>query len=285
MPIVELDGIRTRYETIGSGPPLLMFSPGGFDSSLDNWTTFGRYRDLGFVEALSPHNTCVVFDRRESGQSGGRLERLSWDKYVRQALALIDHLGLAQVHAMGGCVGCSSATALAIAAPGRVRSLVLFSPAGGYTYRAAQVRRFALHQGFAAEHGVTGVVELARSTSAGFSQDPRVGPWAAVLRRDDAFAATYAATDPGRYATIVAGSGRLLFDRDTVPGLEPEDLQLLDVPALIVPGEDLSHTRSAARYLDECLPETDYWDVPVAQQTPAAATARVGDFLARHALA
>ena len=281
MPIVDLDGLRTRYETVGEGPAVLMFSPGGFDSSLENWTTFGRYKDLGFVAALSQRYTCIVFDRRESGRSGGRLERLSWDKYVAQAVALLDHLGIEKAHTMGGCVGCSTAAAVAVARPDRVSSMVLFSPAGGYTYRAAQHKRFHQHIGFAIEHGLPAVVDLARTSGAGFSKDPRVGPWAASLRSDDGFAAAYAAADLDRYVAIVSGTSRVLFDRDTVPGVEPEDLAVLDVPALIVPGEDLSHTRSAARYLEECLPDTDYWDVPVAEQTPEACQARVLGFLDR----
>lgn len=282
MPIVEIDGLRTRYETIGQGPPLLMFSPGGFDSSLENWTTFGRYKALGFIGALSPHYTCIVFDRRESGQSAGRLERLSWSRYVDQAGGLLDHLGIGQAHAMGGCVGCSTAAALAVAQPDRVLSMVLFSPAGGYNYRAAQQRRFNLHLGFAVEKGLPAVVELARSSDAGFSKDPRVGPWAAALRHDEEFAASYAAFDLDRYVAIASGTSRVLFDRDTVPGVEPEDLAVLNVPALIVPGEDASHARSAARYLQECLPRSEYWDVPVASQTSSASTATVLDFLARH---
>ncbi|WP_298043816.1 alpha/beta fold hydrolase [uncultured Citricoccus sp.] len=282
MPVIDAAGIRTRYEMIGDGPPILMFSPGGFDSSLENWTSFGRYKQLGFIEALSQRYTCLVFDRRESGQSGGRLERLTWPKYIDQAIGLLDHLGLDKVHTMGGCVGCSSAALLAIEQPERVRSMVLFSPAGGVTYRAAQHRRFTQHLGFALEHGVQGVVDHARSTTAGFTKDPRVGPWAAALRRDDSFASKFAATSLARYQTIVSGSARLLFDRDTVPGPEPEDLQLLEIPALVVPGEDLSHTRSAARYLEECLPRAEYWDVPVVDQTPEASTARVLEFLAHH---
>jgi len=282
VPIVDLDGLPTRYETVGEGPAVLMFSPGGFDSSLENWTSFGRYTDLGFVDALSQRYTCIVFDRRESGRSGGRLERLSWDKYVAQAVGLLDHLGIDRAHTMGGCVGCSTAAALAVARPDRVRSMVLFSPAGGYTYRAAQHKRFHQHLGFVVEHGLQAVVDLARETGAGFSKDPRVGPWAAVLRSDEAFARAYAGADVSRYLTIVSGTSRVLFDRDTVPGVEPEDLAVLDVPALIVPGEDTSHTRSAARYLQECLPDTDYWDVPVAEQTPEASQQRVLDFLDRH---
>lgn len=282
MPIATLDGIRTRYETVGQGPALLMFSPGGFDSSLENWTSFGRYRDLGFVDALSPHYTCVVFDRREAGHSGGRVERLTWERYVAQARGLLDHLGIDSAHTMGGCVGCSAAAALAVAAPERVRSMVLFSPAGGPRYRMAQHRRFTIHLAFVAEHGLAAVVELARGTTAGFSKDPRVGPWAAPLRTDDAFAAAYAALDPARYEAIATGSVRALFDRDTVPGAEPEDLMTLDVPALIVPGQDTSHAPSAARYLQECLPVHDYWDVPVVEQTAQTAPARILAFLKEH---
>ena len=70
-----------------------------------------------------------------------------------------------------------------------------------------------------------------------------------------------------------------VFDRDTAPGAEPEDLLQLDIPALIVPGSDDSHATSAARYLQECLPRADYWDIPVAEQTEANAPARVREFL------
>jgi hypothetical protein len=74
---------------------------------------------------------------------------------------------------------------------------------------------------------------------------------------------------------------RALFDRDTAPGAAPEDLMRLDIPALVVPGHDASHATSAARYLEECLPQSDYWDVPVERQDEDATNARVLDFLAK----
>ena len=85
--------------------------------------------------------------------------------------------------------------------------------------------------------------------------------------------------DPGRYAVTVSGLARTMYDRDTVSGAEAEDLLRLDVPALVVPGEDESHAPSAARYLQECLPQVQYWDVPVAGQTAETAPARILDFL------
>ena len=63
------------------------------------------------------------------------------------------------------------------------------------------------------------------------------------------------------------------------PGAEPEDLLRLDIPALIIPGRDAAHATSAARYLEECLPRAEYWDVPVAEQTEAMAPLRIMEFL------
>ncbi|MGW1208924.1 alpha/beta fold hydrolase [Streptomyces sp. NPDC002499] len=281
MPTAVIDDITTRYEVAGSGPPLLMFSPGGFDSSLEGWRTVGVYRRLRLLDRLTEQFTCVTFDRRESGRSGGRLERISWADYVRQGVGLLDRLGIERAHLMGGCVGCSTAAALAVAHPERVLSMVLYSPAGGVRYRMKQHERFERHLAYADENGPAGVVALARSTDEGFTKDPRVGPWAQVLRTDAWFADEYARTDPARYRATVSGMVRLLFDRDTVPGPEPEDLLTLDVPALIVPGQDTSHAPSAARYLQECLPRTEYWDVPVAEQTEETAPARVLEYLTR----
>jgi pimeloyl-ACP methyl ester carboxylesterase len=279
VPTAVADGISTRYEVTGDGPPLLMFSPGGFDSTLESWRSVGIYQRLNLLEHLEQRYTCIRFDRRESGQSGGRVERISWADYVRQGLGLLDALGIDSAHLMGGCVGCSAVAAIGVATPERVRSMVLYSPAGGVKYRMKQHARFELHLAFVDSAGLAAVVDLARSSGATFTKDPRVGPWNSVLRTDESFAADYAKADPARYRTTVAGLVRLLFDRDTVPGPEPEDLLTCDVPALIVPGQDESHAPSAARYLEECLPNNEYWDVPVAEQTEETAPARILAFL------
>jgi pimeloyl-ACP methyl ester carboxylesterase len=279
MPTAIIDGISTRYEIAGSGPPLLMFAPGGFNAALENWSALGIYQRLDLLHHLTATYTCITFDRRESGQSGGRVERITWADYVAQAKGLLDHLQIEQAHVIGACVGCSSAAALAVAHPERVSSMVLYAPAGGPRYRMAQHARFAQHLAFVAEHGLERVIDLAADEDRTFSSDPRVGPWAGVIRRDPEFAESYRRWDADGYRTIVSAMARLLFDRDTVPGVEPEDLMQLNIPALIVPGQDPSHATSAARYLEECLPEARYWDVPVTEQTAETAPTRVLQFL------
>jgi pimeloyl-ACP methyl ester carboxylesterase len=279
VPTAVIDGISTHYDTIGSGPPLLMFSPGGFNAVAENWTGLGVYRRLRLLDHLPENYTCIVFDRREAGGSGGRLERIAWGDYVTQGVGLLDHLDVDRAHLMGGCVGCSIAGALAVTHPDRVDRMVLFSPAGGPRYRMSSRARFETHLSYVREHGLAGVVELAASHDVGFSKDPRVGPWVSVLRADARFVDRYVRQDAVRYETLVTVMARTLFDRDTVPGPEPEDLMNLDVPALVVPGQDRSHAPSAARYLEECLPDVEYWDVPVSEQTGETAPARIHAFL------
>ncbi len=283
MPTAIIDGIETRYEVVGSGPPLLMFSPGGFDATLEKWMTLGIYAQTRMFEPLTRRHTCIVFDRRECGSSGGRIEAVGWRDYVAQGKGLLDHLGIARAHLMGGCMGCAPVVGFAVAHPQAVISMLLYWPVGGAKYRINGQKRFTDHLAFVREHGLAAVVALVRRDGQAFNADPRGGPWASVIRRDTAFAESFMQQDRAAYASIVEGMARKLLDRDTAPGAEPEDLLKLDIPALIVPGRDASHATSAARYLEECLPRADYWDALPAAQTAETVPDRLLQFLAAHA--
>jgi pimeloyl-ACP methyl ester carboxylesterase len=279
MATAVIDGIVARYEVMGSGPPLLMYAPGGFNAVIETWATQGVYAKTKFLDHLPKHYTCIVFDRRECGQSGGRVEHIGWAHYVAQGKGLLDHLKIERAHIMGGCMGVSCAAAFGAIHPRMALSLVLFWPVGGAKYRLSSHQRFAEHLTYVQQNGLEGVVALVTKDGKPFGADPRGGPWASVIKSDRAFAESYARQNVHAYKLIVAGMARTMFDRDTAPGAEPEDLMRLDIPALIIPGRDAAHATSAARYLEECLPKSEYWDVPVAGQTEEAANARILEFL------
>lgn len=282
MPTVKIDGISTRYEVLGQGEPLLMFSPGGFDATLEKWSTLGVYGKTKMMATLTAHFQCIVFDRRETGLSGGRVQRVTWADFVAQGKGLLDHLGLAKAHLMGGCMGCAPVVAFAAMHPEATRSMVLYWPVGGAKYRINGQQRFAQHLAFVQQEGLAAVLALAQASNKSFAEDPRAGPWVSVLRSDPAFAAAFAAMDIEHYKLAVVATQRALLDRDTAPGAEPEELLRLNVPALVVPGKDNSHATSAARYLEECLAGSEYWDIAPAEQTEANVPARLLQFLQKH---
>ena len=54
---------------------------------------------------------------------------------------------------------------------------------------------------------------------------------------------------------------------------------------MMAPGcfDSVVHATSCARYLEECLPGADYWDVHLESQPPDHIRDRILDFLATHA--
>jgi pimeloyl-ACP methyl ester carboxylesterase len=281
MAFAVIDGIKTRYEIVGSGAPLLMYAPAGFDATLEKWTTQGVYAKTRLLEHLSKKYSCIIFDRRECGQSGGRVERVTWAHYVAQGRGLLEHLGIKRAHLMGGCMGCCPVAAFAVAYPEAVSSMILYWPVGGAKYRINGHQRFAEHVAFIQQSGLEQVVALVKKEGKPFNADPRGGPWASVIKNDESFAVSYVKQDVEKYKVTVAAMVRTLLDRDSAPGAEPEDLLQLEIPALVVPGRDPSHATSAARFLEECLPKSEYWDVPVPGQTEETVPARLLEFLDR----
>jgi pimeloyl-ACP methyl ester carboxylesterase len=281
MATATIDGLEVNYMVRGSGPPLLMLAPGGFEATMERWNLSNVWKGIRPFETLSEQFTLIAYDRRESGASGGRVERLSWALFAQQAKALLDHLKISDAYVMGGCMGCSVALAFAVRYPQATRAVILHWPVGGYRWRMNGADRFARHVSFAREHGLDGVIKRAHAGKS-FWIDPEAGPWASVLVHDKAFAEAFAAQSLERYLGLCAASGRTLFDRDTATGADPDEIMGMTMPTLIMSGDDPAHAQSAAHYLKELLPKPQLWPVVPPNQTSANVRERILEF--RHAV-
>jgi len=111
-----LDG-RTRlyWESAGDGPPVLLIHGLGLSGGAW-WRT---------VDALSPQMRVITFDHRGIGRSEALLPAYTTEAMADDAVAILDHLQLEQVHIYGISLGGMVAQQLALRHPRRVRSLVL----------------------------------------------------------------------------------------------------------------------------------------------------------------
>lgn len=105
------------YNVAGSGEALLLISPLGADSGF--WARN--------VPSLSERFRVITFDNRGSGRSAGDLSQLSTEVMARDAISLLDHLGIEKPHVAGLALGGLIATEIAHLRPERVQSLVLAS--------------------------------------------------------------------------------------------------------------------------------------------------------------
>lgn len=129
------DGGELAYELHGEaheGLPILLLRPLGGTMAL-----WGSFRAL-----LAEKQRVISFDYRGSGRSSAEPAWASTRGLARDALALLDHLGVPRAHVFGASLGGMTATWLAILEPSRVAKLCLASaPARGLALRRATLRR------------------------------------------------------------------------------------------------------------------------------------------------
>ena len=269
MPFAQVNGIKIHYEVNGSGPPLLMLAPGGFDAPMERWRINGVWKDLQPLDTL-PHDFQVIaYDRRELGESGGRVEPLTWEVYAREATGLLDQLSIKSALLLGGCIGCSLALAIAAHFPERCRGLLLHWPVGGYRWMHKGLTAFNSHIAYTREHGLAAAAERAKQTKSFWRGEPDGGPWSWLIATDAAFAAAFVRQDPARYLQIVARSRDSLFN-DTMPsGATGAQLMAMNVPAFIMSGDDASHSTSSAHALRELMPSAKLSPLMPPQQNAA----------------
>lgn len=268
MAVADIEGIKTRYHVAGEGPPLLLLSPMGFEASA-SYRWFNRvWKGFKPLEALTRDFRVIAYDRRECGESGGRVEPLSWEIFARHAKALLDHLEIETAYLLGACFGCSVALAVGAYFPERCRALLLHWPVGGFRWLNKARLNFDRHIAFAREHGLLGVAERAGQSGL-FWSEPEAGPWASVLASEAAFADSFVHQDLERYLEVLAYSRDNLFNDAMPSGATGMQLMEMNVPAFIMPGNDALHSTSCAHALRELMPQAKLAPLMPPQQNPA----------------
>lgn len=121
---VQIGPVATNYHDLGSGEPVLLIHGSGPGvSAWANWRLP--------LAALQPQFRCLAPDMAGFGYStvpqGYQFTRAAW---LDQLIGFLDTLGIEKAHVIGNSFGGSMALALAIAAPERVKRLVLMGSVG-----------------------------------------------------------------------------------------------------------------------------------------------------------
>ncbi|MBN9045604.1 MAG: alpha/beta fold hydrolase [Rhizobiales bacterium] len=218
----RIGDVVLNYRLTGDGPERLVCIH-GVGASLDAWN--------GVLAHLGGRFTVLTFDLRGHGRSSKVKGRYEIDDFADEALALADHVGFTDFHLAGFSLGGLIAQQIALAVPGRVRSLILLSTVAG---RNAEERDRVMARLEALKGGERGShydASVSRWFSDAFRErHPEI--LAAMRRRN-------AENDPECYAAAY----RVLAETDLGDALHD-----IRVPTLIATGEfDMgSNSRMAA---------------------------------------
>jgi pimeloyl-ACP methyl ester carboxylesterase len=132
MPVTNANGIEIFYRDDGAGAPALFVQGLGVDHR--GWA--------GITRPLSSSMRCISFDNRDVGRSSFVDAPYDVVDMARDAIGLLDALGIERADVVGQSMGGVIAQELAIRWPERVRRLVLVS-----TYTSGDPRGTAIFEG------------------------------------------------------------------------------------------------------------------------------------------
>lgn len=124
MPYAELSDVRSYYEVIGTGDPLLLIP--GLGSAAQLW-------DPPVLEALSRSLSIITMDNRDIGRSSSRRPPQDIRDLAVDLVELLDHLQIDRAHILGVSLGGIVAQQFAIDHPSRLNRLVLVSCTNRFT--------------------------------------------------------------------------------------------------------------------------------------------------------
>lgn len=216
MARVEVAGREFHYERAGSGEPLLLIQ--GMSGTHVSW---GR----PFREALEESFDVVAFDNRGIGLSEPVEGPFTIVEMAVDTAGLLEELGLESAHVVGISMGGMIAQELALAEPGRLRSLTL-----GCTYCGGPRSQLMPQENV--EKLAAGMMSGDRDKAIRASYEVNLSP--AFRADEDAYAAFHemAISVPARKATIEL-QAQAIFGHDTSGRLGE-----VSTPTLIVHGTE-----------------------------------------------
>lgn len=266
MKTFSIEGRELAYLDVGEGPVVLFGHSFLWDHKM--WAPQ--------VEALSQSYRCIVPDLWAHGQSSYSPEKTRNLKGVAlDMLALIDSLDIDQFSIVGLSAGGMWGAELTVAAPERVKSLVMMDTFVGFEPEVMKDKYFTMLDTIAAEKSVPepileAVVPLFFARNGAEKSPQLVSNFRQQL-----------ASIKGEDAVEVARIGRMIFGRRDII----EDVEKLAMPILIAVGqEDIPRPVLESYLMHDCITGSQLVQIPEAGhisnlEQSALVTKMLQDFL------
>lgn len=128
---VRANGVAIAYSETGNGPPLVLIH--GFGDCGGAWEPF--------TAELGKHYRVIAMELRGHGSSGDFAGPFLFEDSAGDLLALLDHLGLDRVKAMGISAGGMTLLHAAARAPERIEAMVVIGAAHYFPEQAREIMR------------------------------------------------------------------------------------------------------------------------------------------------
>lgn len=246
MPFTNIRGVRLRYEIVGNDGPLTTLVTGG-RRGYDEFLPLARkLADKGF--------RVLLHDRRNTGasdilMSADEVEEAVWADDMR---VLLEELGEVPAFVGGSSAGARTALFFALRHPEAVRGLLLLRVTGG-PFAASRLpenyyEKFIREAKSGGMEAVCATPEYAERIAA----NPENGQRLMSMPVEEFIDIQTRLRD-----LFVAGTGLPIF------GVSEAELNGLDKPTIIIPGNDKTHDSGIGRMVHEMIPGSELHTLPI----------------------
>lgn len=282
MPTISRpDGASIRYETYGSGYPLLLIAPGGVSSQVEFW----QRSTINPIERFASSFQVIAMDQRHAGQSLAPMRPFSYDTCSADQLAVLDDLGIQRAHVMGGCIGCAHIWRLLDNANGRISAAVCQDPVGLDESNTVDTFYAMFHETMrlARAEGIEAVVKAAQENPL-FVMNNGAGPFAPLLNASAEARQELVDMGRERYIQLIVEFRDGIWPKNEPYFTVSEDwMRACPTPLLVLPGRDAFHPTGVSHKI--CREAPNARCLPVDCREPAnleATVEAVRQFLVDH---
>jgi pimeloyl-ACP methyl ester carboxylesterase len=236
MPYAVVRGVNLNYRVLGTSGSWVALSPGG-------------RRDMSAVEPLAAllaaaGHRVVIFDRRNCGASDVMIagEDSEYDTWADDLYELLSQLGALPAFVGGSSSGCRTALLFALRHPQAVRALLLWRVTGGrFACERLAEEYYGQYITAAKQGGMAAVCEMEH--------------WKERIAARPQNRERLMTMDPERFVAAMAHWREYFIRSKDLPviGASEAELKRIQVPALVIPGNDNTHGRQTGENLARIL--------------------------------
>jgi pimeloyl-ACP methyl ester carboxylesterase len=238
MPFANVRGADINYKVLGGQGPWVALSPGG-------------RRDMSAIEPLAKHVAdlgfrVLILDRRNCGASDVVIagEDSEYEIWADDFHELLSQLGALPAFIGGSSSGCRTSLLFALRHPDAVRGLLLWRVTGGrFACERLAQEYYGQYISAAQEGGMAAVCEMEH--------------WKERIEARAENRKRLMNMESSQFISVMA-HWREYFVRGAdlpVIGASETELRSIEAPALVIPGNDNTHSQKTGEVLGQILPD------------------------------
>lgn len=249
MPIAQVRGLNLKYEIVGDEGPMVVLITGGRRG-------YAEFSSLASLIAAEGYRV-LLHDRRNTGASdisfdGDEVEEAVW---ADDLFELLTQLGATPAFIGGASSGARTALNFCVRHPDATRALLLMRVTGG-------------------EHAAKRLTETYYAQFIRLAQEGGMEAVCANEQYQERFVDNPAnldklmAVDVDDYLGVISNWMSMFKEVADFPvmGLSEEQLRAIDVPTMIIPGNDLTHSSSSAHAAHQFINGSELHELPITDE-------------------